>query len=446
MEPLTQLADDVADALVGDVDPERLGGYGFARKLLPVFPLVRALFSQNELDTCLKLMVLYELTRTRGRVPLEGIRVRVGFLDPGRVDALVRSLRDGGWLHLRASDHTYTVSAVGLNLLAVLRAASFDDLSPANALARAAQNAAFGATLDGAADATAYLLDQLLVLLEEQVEEARTIVQRGRPFRMIAWSRRQHGRQLAVIRQVLAALQERMEASSQEFARIVRLHEAMQDIVGLHEGIHTRLRDWNLERLHTSDAGYSLPELLEAVLGVDDETLAELLTADVIQLPALAPSLTTDEVLLRFHALRRRLPTQEEPFVYESPAAPEVVDWTAADLDPAAGLRARLTALLADRTAADAPLELDAWVTDEGFAGVSYELAILARLEERGARVRLDDGRAAELLTTSALADGVPPGELLAHLEEVGALRALRAGRFTRIGTRIAAAAEDAGE
>jgi hypothetical protein len=62
------------------------------------------------------------------------------------VEGLVRSLKDGDWLDLRESDHTYALSPHGLHLLSVLHAADFDNLAPANALARAAQNAAFGAT------------------------------------------------------------------------------------------------------------------------------------------------------------------------------------------------------------------------------------------------------------------------------------------------------------
>lgn len=437
-EHTLDLADAVAQALVGDVEPERLEGYGFARRLLAVFGLVRSLFSTNELDTCLKLMLLYELARAGGRVPIEGIRVRARFLDPERVDALVRSLRDGGWLALRAADHTYRVSTEGLNLLAVLQAASLDTLTPANALARAAQSAEFGARLDGARDATGYLLDQLLGLLEEQVEEARLVVQRGRPFRMIAWSRRQHGHQLEVIRQVLTGLQSHMDASSRELARIVRLHEQMQEIVRLHEGINTRLRDWNLERLHTSDAGYSIPELCEAVLGVDDAAFAGLLTADVVQAPALAPSLTTDELQARFHALRRTLPSQRETFAYAPLAAPALAPWTPADLDPAAALRARLTAALAGRGPEDPPLELEDWLAAGGFAGVSYELATLARLEEDGARLRLEDGRGALLRTAPGRFADVAPAALLAALTAEGALRGLPAGHFTRVRLAIA--------
>lgn len=68
----------------------------------------------------------------------------------------------------------YSLSSHGIHLLSLLHAADFGSLAPANALARAAQNAAFEATLEGSgASAASYLLEQLLVLLDDQVDQAR---------------------------------------------------------------------------------------------------------------------------------------------------------------------------------------------------------------------------------------------------------------------------------
>src|SRR5207245_10142322 len=112
--------------------------------------------------------------------------------------------------------------------------------------------------------------DQLLILLEDQVDQARSVLQHGRPYRMIEWSRREHRRQLETIQQVLNTLQEQLDTSSNAFYQVVRLHDSMQEIIRLHTGIHNRLRAWNLDRLYTADAGYSVPELLDAVLAADD--------------------------------------------------------------------------------------------------------------------------------------------------------------------------------
>jgi hypothetical protein len=74
-------------------------------------------------------MLLHELTRTAGRWSLERMRSHARFLDPSRVEGLVRSLKDGDWLDLRESDHTYALSPHGLHLLSVLHAADFDNLA-----------------------------------------------------------------------------------------------------------------------------------------------------------------------------------------------------------------------------------------------------------------------------------------------------------------------------
>ncbi|MFO0750336.1 MAG: hypothetical protein U1F43_32400 [Myxococcota bacterium] len=434
------LEDEVSQALVGDVDPAGLDAFRFARAILPVFPLVRALFSQNELDTCLKLMLLHELSRAGGRSSLERIRALAGFLDPERVDGLVRSLRDGGWLELRASDNTYGVALVGLNLLTLLHAADLGSVSPQNGLARAARMAELNARLDGATPAVALLLDQLRALLDDEVAEARAVLSRGRPLRLIAWSRREHARQLDTVRDVLGWLQERLDASSREFGRIVRLHEAMQELVRMHTGIHARLREWNLDRLHTSDAGYAVQELAEAVLGIDDAALDRVVADGLLLALAPAPSLLLDEVRARFQAARRRLQSARETFVYAPPAAPSSTPWSAAESDDAALLRARLTRSLADRSAADPPLELEGWIAGDTFREAAWDLAVLGVLEglEPGAQVTLDDGRRARVEVASPSPAGVPPGELLAWLVAEGGLRELAAGRLARVQLAVA--------
>lgn len=435
----SSITDAVAEALISDVEPERLDAFTFALGILPAFRLVRSLFSQNEADTCLKLMLLYELSRAAGRHSLERIRRLVGYLDPERVDALVRSLYQGEWLELRASDSTYALRPEGLNLLGVLHGANLGGLTPDNALARAAQNAEFSATLLGAQGrSTSFLLEQLLVLLEGQVESARAALQHGRAYQMIEWSRRQHGLQLDIIRRVLARLQDVLPESSSEFGRVVRLHEAMQEIIRLHTGLNTRLREWNLERLHSSEAGYSIAALTEALLGTPDAVLLGAVESRALSIPAQPPGLTTEELRARFHGARRRLPQQEDPFDYVPPPAPAAQPLAVADRGPSAELRARLTELLTGRGPSDPPLELEDWLAAPAFPAAVFELATLAQLEGMPVLpIPLDDGRCAEVRLITDLATDVPPGELLAHLTEQGALRRLPAGHFARVWIRV---------
>jgi hypothetical protein len=429
----SHLDERVADELAAGVPPSNLEAFGFAERILPVFRLIRALFSSGEVDTCLKLMLLFELSRAEGRANIERIRALNRYLAPERVDALVSSLKMGGWLQLRAADHTYALAPVGLHLLGLLYAADFGNLSPANALARAAQNAEFGSTLSGAEGAEAYLLDQLLVLLQNQVDEAQILLQTGSPARMIAWSRREHRQQLETIRQVIAALYERLDDASHEFARVVRLHEAMQDIVRMHGSLHARLRDWNLERLFATETGYSLVELAEAARGVEDAWLEEAWAVGIVSAPMLGPSLGTDEIRARFEGARRRLPTQREVYQYAPPTEGEVISDEAAELDAANELRARLTQALAARAGEDPAIELDVWLRDRPFGLATFDLATLARLCVDDQPLRLDDGRLAGIGLATKTSRGIPPAELLTYLERRGCVRRLPGGWFARI-------------
>jgi hypothetical protein len=433
----------VSTELVGAAAPESLEGFRFAAGLLPALGLVRSLFSQTELDTVLKAMILFELSRARGRFNIDRIRSLASFLPSDRVDALVRALRDGGWLELRDSDRSYALDPVGVQLLSLLYAADLGSLTPANAIARAAQNAEFGAKLDGSQAAVGFLLENLAALLDAQVDAARQILANGRPSPMIAWSRRQHSEQLGTLRAVLDQLQDRLDATSGEFARVVRLHERMQELVRMHTGLHTRLREWNLENLYSSESGYSLHQLCESVLGAEDDALMLAWTRGLVQLPALAPSLSTEEVMTRFHGARRRLAPDAEVFEYAPPDTSPPEAFTAAAADPASALRARLTALFVGRGPDDPPLQLADWLPapqadDTALGEAAWQLANLCRLEAEGARARLDDGRALVVKTPPADSAGLPSAGLLEGLEARGGLTRLSWGWLSAVELSIA--------
>lgn len=425
------------DEILHAGNAQQLPGWGFARKILPVFELVRALFSQNRVNTVLKLMLLFELTQVRGRFHRRRIRSAMPYLDNDEIDRLVDSLYNGGWLELRASDNTYELSSAGTLLLATLHAADFENLSPENVLSRAAQNAEFGARLDGAEETTGYLLEQLLAELQRQVDEAKNVLQKGRPFRLIQWSRRNHHRQLTIIRGVLNSLEESLDDSSEEFRRTVEIHQKMQSIVRLQTGINDRLRQWNVEQLYTSGAGYSIPQLVEAVLGIDEATLEETVDQHLLQVPRLPPTLTTPEIRARFHAARRSLPSQTESFEYTSPDRPDPEPWNASPLDNAAELRRRLTDLLAGRDVESAPLTPDQWLQSTRLSGMAFELAMLSRLEDDDGHLELDDGRTARVSTPLSQVAGLAPHELIDHLRRRDILVRRAGGWVCRITIKI---------
>lgn len=408
------------DEAVDAPRPRALASWSFARKIVPIYELVRALFGQNKLETGLRLMLLYELTQLRGRFDKSRIRSAMPYVPEEKVDRLAEALYRGGWLQLRASDQTYQLSSTGLQLLAVLHAADLSSLSPDNVLSRAAQNAEFGATLDGAEETTGYLLDQLLDILQRQVDEAKNVLQKGRPFRLIEWSRRNHKRQLDIIRGVLNALEEKLDGASEEFRRVVQIHERMQSVVRLQTGINDRLREWNLEQLYTSEAGYSIPQLVEAVLGADDDTLERTVHEDILQVPQLPPTLTTPEIRSRFHAARRSLPSQQETYTYEEPEEAESEPLESSALDMAGRLRLRLTELFEGRTPSDPPLPPDQWLESEALPGIAFELAMLSRLETDGGYIALEDGRRVQTSLPDDIPSQLSPNDLLEQLAELG--------------------------
>lgn len=434
------LLDNVSEALVGGASPDGLQSWQFAYQVVPALRLLRVLVSTtNEADSLVKLMLLFELAHTGGRWPIERIRSAVPYLAPERVDPLVRTLTEAGWLELRAVDRTYRFADMGLHVLRMLQVADFAGLADSNVVHRAALAAEFANRGQEGQAATGWLLDQLLVQLEDAVDEATSILRQGRPWELLAWSRREHRVQLDSIRQVLGFLQERIDASASQFLRIERLHHAMQGIIRQHAGIHTRLRDWNLERLYTSDAGYSVPELAEAVLGADPATLIRLLGEGILQPKVQPADLTVSEIRARLQAARRKLMAQDE-WRYQPPAEPMVESLVVAEVDPAAALRARLTGLLAERPPHADAMEVEEWLTPDDFASGAWDMALLSRLQAAGADVVLDDRSVAHSEQRAATGKLTLVGQLQTWVEQ-GVLRRATAGHFARV--RISREAAD---
>jgi hypothetical protein len=274
-----------------------------------------------------------------------------------------------------------------------------------------------------------------LQVISVPVELARSILRRARPFQLIAWSRREHGRQLEIIRQVLAGLQERMDESSRHFAKIVRLHAAMQQIVAQQTGVNARLRDWNLERLWSQDAGYSIDALVEAVLGASEDEFVRAREDAIVQARRLPSSLTTGELLSRFQGARRRLPSQRARYTYEPPAEEPVETVAAAKLDPAAWLQQLLAERLAEHGARDnLPLELEAWLEGDRLAPDAWRVAVLSGLQGRNPAPRLNGTTRLQVLEPDAPAPAAMRDDaLFATWEAAGLLRRLPPGSYSRL-------------
>ena len=420
---------DLSDlhAVLGDnVSPERLPDWGRATSVLPIFPLCRSLFSQSPADTALKLVLLLTLSKAEGRFTKERIRTLLPHLDSEKLDRLVDSLYNGGWLQLRATDNTYRLVPVAFFLLNLLVASDFAGQTPANLLVRAVETVAFGDRID--ADSTGHLLAMLLAELETQAEHARSILADGTPRQLIRFSRLEVRSQLVHVGQVLSAIEERTDASSEHFGHLVRLHESIQEILRAHEGLGRRLAEWNLKRLETSDAGYSLAALSDAILGSSDEDMLDLIRNRAIVPTPPAVGLVTRRLLTRHRTTRPSLAKEREAFEYVPPPEPEVGQMSLSDIDPVQRVRDRLAAALESGQDLTEALLADV----EDFADAIYQLTLLARIEGRSTA----DGL--ELLPGVRLRFGVrqaDPADLL-NLQTDDALAALvSAGVLVRTAT-----------
>jgi hypothetical protein len=413
---------ELLDALASGVLPGQLPDWDRATSVLPVFDLCRSLFSTSPADTTLKLVILLALSKAEGRFSRERIRTLVPHLDPAKLDLLVTSLYKGGWLHLRATDNTYRVPPLAFLLLNLLVAANFVGQTPANMLVRAVETVAFGDRIDG--ESTGHLLALLLAELETQAELARRVLAEGTPRQLIRFSRQEVRDQILHVGQVISTIEERIDASSGHFALLVRIHEALQAILRAHVGLGRRLAEWNLKRLETSEAGYSLTALSDAVLGSTEDEMIALVRDGVVRFPAPAVCLVTRRLLTRHRTTRPSLDRERAAFAYQPPPEPAVGEVALAEVDPLERLRERvLAAVEAGRSITEALLE-----DVDDFLDAVYQLNLLARIEGRGPseevelalgiRIRLsipvaDPGDLRELSTAQALERLVDAGILV---------------------------------
>ena len=433
MTPFAIDQDELLDALASGVLPEQLPDWDRATTVLPVFQLCRSLFSTSPADTALKLVLLLSLAKAEGRFSRDRARTLVPHLDSDKTDRLLTSLYSGGWLDLRASDNTYRMPPLAFFLLNLLVASDFSGQTPANMLVRAVETVAFGDRIDQ--ESTAHLLALLLAELETQAEHARRVLAEGTPRQLIRFSRQQVRDQILHVSQVISAIEERTDASSDHFARLVRIHEALQGILRAHEGLGRRLADWSLKRLETSEGGYSLVALGDAILGADEDEMSALIDRGAVRPPSPAVSLVTRRLLTRHRTTRPSLRQERETFAYEPPPEPEIGEVTLGEVDPVKRVRERVAKAIAEgRSVTEALLED---VAD--FNDAVHQLTLLARIEGRrvedtielvpGVQIRLD-ARSADPESLH----GLSGPDALERLVELGVLFATpRHGLHTRV-------------
>jgi len=371
---------ELREGLAPGVSPANVDGLEEAEGILAVARLARSLFSTSPASTVLKLVVLFQLARADGRFSRERIRSLNRSIAEDRLDAIVTSLHEGGWLELRDVDRTYRVSALAQYFLSVLRAAGFGGQSSANLLIRAAETLRFGAAVDAGSEAR--LLGLLLAQTEAVADRARETLRSGRPRDLMRFSREEVRSQLEHVDQVLTTLEERFMQSPALFERIVRIHEAMQTILRAHKGLQDRLAEWNLKTLETAGAGYSLTALCDAVMGASDQELQEAVQSSAVSLPGPVVAFSTEDAITRSLTSRVAARSAREAFVYEPPPEAQTSLLRLEDVDPVARLRSALRELSA-QLSPDESAPAMAWIMANAvdFADAVFLLNLLARLE-----------------------------------------------------------------
>ncbi len=385
VEPVARVEEDdygheLREWLAPGVSPEHVDGLEEAEGILVVARLARSLFSTTGAATPLKLVVLFQMARAEGRFSRERIRSLNRSIAADRLDAIVTSLHDGGWLELRDVDRTYRVSPLGHYFLSVLRAAGFAGQGSANLLIRAAETVRFGAAVDAGSETR--LLGLLLAQTEAVAERASETLRVGQHRELIRFSRVEVRTQLEHVEEVLKALEERFQQTPALFERIVRIHEAMQTILRAHKGLQDRLAEWNLKTLETAGAGYSLTALCDAVMGASDGEVLSAVASGAVALPWPVVAFSTEVAITRSLTSRIAARTAREAFVYEAPSEPRVEALRLEDVDPVARLRAALRGLSKDLAPGDA-VTSSAWIDAQAsdFADAVFLLNLLARLE-----------------------------------------------------------------
>lgn len=415
---------ELREWLAPGVSPEHVDGLEEAEGILPVAKLARSLFSTTGAATPLKLVVLFQLARADGRFTRERIRSLNRSIATDRLDAIVTSLHDGGWLELRDVDRSYRVSPLGHYFLSVLRAAGFAGQGSANLLIRAAETVRFGSAVDAGSETR--LLGLLLAQTESVADRARETLRVGRARDLIRFSREEVRSQLEHVDEVLRALEERFQQTPALFERIVRIHEAMQTILRAHKGLQERLAEWNLKTLETAGAGYSLTSLCDAVMGATDPEILAAVASGAITPPGPVVAFSTEDAITRSVTARIAARTAREAFVYEAPSEPQLDALRLEDVDPVARLRAALRGLSANLAPGDAVTSAT-WIESHAsdFTDAVFLLNLLARVEgQSGGGIDVDgvvlvpEAPAADPETWRDLA----PEEAIEALQRLGVL------------------------
>lgn len=335
-----------------------------------------ALFRGGEEEVMVRLAVLREIG-ARAEAPewtLRELEMRLAFLDPTKLDTVLKRLREHDLLVWDGERRLYQLSATGrmvLSALATLLSFSAEDESELGFLA--SQVAAGNATGKLSAETLAHLSARLAEL-EEGFAQA---IASGSEFRL----RAAQGKLESVWRwmekgnEIIAALSEDGFADDASWRMAQDIGSRQSRIMRMSSAFQRELAAIARQRVHLSEGGLTSSELAAWLRESDIDRLAALAGGG----PAIAPELAfilpdvmidnTEEYLDRTRADRR---------VSTLPPPADVRETTEIPREPPPQL-GELTRLLAHSAAA---LPVADAVVGDSFSAASYRLSLLAFLGE----------------------------------------------------------------
>lgn len=376
------LHDFLAPGVEADDVPE-LGILTAARPLLDAFI---TLFRGTDAEVLMRLLVLREIGQDAEapRWTPESLRQRFGYLDPVKLETVIKRLRDNGLLVI-GEDGRYQLSDLGRNAAAsiamLLRFGEEEDAELGFLTAQLAGLQAVGSV-------TAESLSHLLSKLNDLSWHFEDAIASGSEFRILDARRRlsANGRWLARGTAILEQLLADPEVDF-EIARIAqRIGLAQSRLARVDAAFQRALNKIQAQRVTLGGSGISSSDVAAWLRRQSAERIAELGADALVPMPDLALLAGGHELLDRAEAVfeEQRAPTVDGMSLPAADDTPQAAAPESEDLALLEHFNQRLARLNAPRPLAEV-------VAGGGFAAASYRLSLLAMLAD-GSQSAPDQG------------------------------------------------------
>ena len=372
---MLDLADFLAPGVAADDVPE-LAPLTAARPLIDAFI---TLFRGSEAEVLLRLLVLREIGQEADtpRWSPEVLRARFTYLDPVKLETVLKRLRDNALLEF-ADDGLYHLSDLGRNAVAaiamLLRFSTEEDAELGFLTAQLAGLQAVGSV-------TPEALGHLLSKLNDLTWHFEEAIASGSEFRILASRRRlsANERWLARGTEILISLLADPEVPF-EVARLAqRIGLAQSRLARADAGFQRALNKIEAQRVTLGASGISSSDVAAWLRGLDAARLAAFADDALTIVPEIPLLAGGHELLDRAEAVLCEEVRQREDDATLPPAA--AADFGSAPEHDDLALLEHFTRRL-DRLAEPVPLQ--AIVAGGGYAPAAYRLSLLALLADGG--------------------------------------------------------------